>query len=197
MFSGIIKQRGTIKQIEDTGVERRLKLVVPLAVWRRLSAGDSLAVGGVCLTVVTLRPASIDFELMPQTLRLTTAGEWKEGQVVNIEPALRLGEEIGGHLVYGHIDGMGELVRRSLDGSATIMTFKVSTDIAKMLLPRASVAIDGVSLTVVGVDGDQFTVSLLPSTLTTTTLTTLQLHDRVNIELDMMAKYAQQLFQNR
>lgn len=195
MFSGIITSRGTIKSIQDTGVERRLKLSVPLQIWRRLSTGSSLSVSGICLTVLTRHSSSIDFELMPQTLHLTTAEGWKEGQIVNIEPALRLGDEIGGHLVYGHIDGMGELVRRSLDGSATIMTFKVSTDIAKMLLPRASVAIDGVSLTVVDVDGDQFTVSLLPFTLTTTTLSSLTLHDRVNIELDMMAKYAQQLVQ--
>lgn len=197
MYSGIIRHQGkveTIDQVEGGG--RRLRIESPQIV-DRLENGSSVNVDGVCLTVTQLDDCGFGAEAMPQTLELTTVGEWAAGKLVNIEPSLRLGDELGGHLLYGHVDGVAEIIDSQVDGNARLVTVRPAPALMKLLAPQGSVALDGVSLTVVDLGEDTFTVSLIPETLARTTWQSLRLGDRVNLEADMLMKYVKTLWPNR
>ena len=187
MFTGIIKYLGKIEK-----QDQRIKVVVPEIV-SQIEIGSSIAVNGVCLTATQIDRDGFVAEVMPQTLRLTTLGDMKPGDQVNLEPSLRLGDEIGGHFIYGHVDGVGEIVKLYSEGEAKILSIQASKTITKYLVPQGSIAIDGVSLTIANVQNDVFEVSLIQETLSRTTLSNLKAGDKVNLEADMMLKYFDRL----
>ena len=193
MFSGIILERAKIVEMKNDGVGRRFSLEVSLASQRHLKEGSSVSLNGVCFTVTLKRLRTFEVETMPQTLRMTTVPDWKEGDLLNFEPSLKLGDEIGGHLVFGHADGVGEVEKCLYEGTSTVMTIRTSEETICMIAPRASVAVDGVSLTVVDCKDGAFRVSLLPETLKATTLGGLKSGGKVNVEIDMLMRYAYQL----
>ena len=193
MFSGIILERAKIVEMKNDGVGRRFSLEVSLASQRHLKEGSSVSLNGVCFTVTLKRLRTFEVETMPQTLRMTTVPDWKEGDLLNFELSLKLGDEIGGHLVFGHADGVGEVEKCLYEGTSTVMTIRTSEETICMIAPRASVAVDGVSLTVVDCKDGAFRVSLLPETLKATTLGGLKSGGKVNVEIDMLMRYAYQL----
>ena len=196
MFCGIVKAEGEIVQVHDLGVGRQFVIRAPESILLRLRPTDSVLLSGVCFTVHKKDEETFLIEAMPQTTRLTTAGSWKQGDIINIEPSLRMGDPVGGHFVYGHVDEIGTVTKCAREGNALLITLQVTPELMKQIFPRASVAIDGVSLTVVSTTSDQFTVSLIPDTVERTTLGNLSAGSRVNMETDMMIKYAQQCLQD-
>jgi riboflavin synthase len=199
MFTGIVSDLGEILEVEEKAQGlRRLKIACGYDP-DSIDIGASIACTGVCLTVVERGRAgnrtSFDVDAAAETLRVTTAGTWRRGTKLNLERALRLGDELGGHLVSGHVDGIAELVSRDdfLDSAA--LTFRVPDQLARFIAAKGSVALDGVSLTVNTVDGSTFSVLIIPHTLKVTTLGALAPGARVNIEVDQMARYAARLLE--
>ena len=198
MFTGIISDVGEVLQAESDGQLRRLRIACgydPASV----ELGASVAHAGVCLTVVDVARAgnrtAISVDLGAETLALTTAGTWEPGTRINLERSLRMGDELGGHMVSGHADGVAEIIwRRDFDGMAHF-TFRAPAALAKFIAQKGSVALDGTSLTVNAVDGDTFEVLLIPHTLAVTTWSERRAGDRVNIEVDQMARYAARLLE--
>jgi riboflavin synthase len=180
MFTGIVRERGRIVAFDGS------RLVVE-APGTTAEVGDSVAVAGVCLTVVETGPLA--FDVVPETRERTTLGRLAPGDEVNVEPALRAGEPFGGHLVQGHVDGVGGL-RGTVDG---LVWFDAPTDVLRYCVEKGSVAVDGTSLTVAAVDGGGFAVALVPHTLAATTLGSLEPGDPVNLEADVIAKYVERL----
>lgn len=192
MFTGLVEEIGTVRDIATVSQGSRLTIAARkvLAGTRR---GDSIAVNGACLTVVDLTPASLVAEVMAETLRVTTLGSLKAGDKVNLERALQLGERLGGHLVSGHIDGVGEIKARQQVGIAWELTLAVPSGLTRYIAPKGSLAVDGTSLTVIGVTGDQVTIGLIPHTAGNTILGGKGPGDRVNIEVDLLARYLERL----
>ncbi len=157
----------------------------------RVSLGASIAINGCCLTVVRFDDSAWEFEAGSETLARTNLGRLKPGDEVNVETSLRLGDPLGGHWVTGHIDGLGTLVDRSDDGKWSTYRFQVAAPLARQMASKGSVAVDGISLTLVEVTVDQFTVALIPHTLEVTTLGSRQVGDSVNLETDVLAKYVE------
>ncbi len=188
MFTGIVTATGTVRRLapRDKGLELALD-AGPLA--GELRVGESLAVNGVCLTVRHRRGETVAADLMPETARVTTLGSLRPGDRVNLEPALRLGDRLGGHLVTGHVDGVGTIRSVRREGNAVLVEVAAPPSVSRYLVPKGSVAVDGVSLTVSACAGDGFTVSLIPHTLAVTTLGRLRAGDRVNLEADLVGKY--------
>jgi len=173
MFTGIVERTGRVaspgrRLVVDTG-------------WTDLALGESVAVAGVCLTVARLTPAGARFDLVPETLKKTTLGDLRRGDRVNLERALRHGDRISGHLVQGHVEGTGRVTQSGA-------TLRVETDLARHMIPKGSIAVDGVSLTIVDVDENAFTIALIPTTRRITTLGRIRKGARVNLELDLMTK---------
>ena len=198
MFTGIISDVGDVLQVESHGQLRRLRIACGYdAVGIEL--GASVAHAGVCLTVVEVAPVgnrtTISVDLGAETLALTTAGAWEPGTRLNMERSLRMGDELGGHMVSGHADGVAEIIwRRDFDGMAHFK-FRAPAALAKFIAQKGSVALDGTSLTVNAVDGDTFEILLIPHTLAVTTWGDRKAGDRVNIEVDQMARYASRLLE--
>ncbi len=194
MFTGLVQTMGTMSSREKTGAGLRLGLVSqrPLP---GLQMGESIAVDGVCLTVVAHQEdQEFWVDISPETLALTTLGDRKPASRFNLERALALGDRLGGHLVSGHVDGMGHLVSREVQGEVALFRFFAPPPIHALLVHKGSVAINGVSLTVNGVDADgTFHVMLIPHTLSETTLADLEFGHRVNLEADLVGKYIQSL----
>ncbi len=198
MFTGIISDVGQIRDVQPSGELSRLRIesgydaaTIPL--------GASIANSGVCLTVTAVEPrnqgSTIAFDVGAETLRVTTLRQWRAGERVNLERALRLGDELGGHMVSGHVDGMAEIVsRRDFDGMAHFLV-RAPKELAKFIAVKGSVALDGTSLTVNAVEGDAFEVLLIPHTLDVTTWGERKAGDMVNIEVDQMARYAARLIE--
>lgn len=151
--------------------------------------GDSIAVNGCCLTVTEILGTGLAFDVVPETLQRTSLGALSVGQRVNLERPLRLGDSLGGHLVSGHIDGIGTVAARTDDGECSTMWIAVAPGLARQMAPKGSVALDGVSLTLVDVEDRRFSVALIPHTLSATTLGTKGVGDSVNVETDLLAKY--------
>ena len=193
MFTGIIQDVGEIARAEQRGGDLRLEVRVQKLDLKRQAIGDSIAVSGVCLTVVAFGDRTFLADLSRETLALTTAGSWRTGERVNLEPALRAGDALGGHLVSGHVDGIGEILSGSSDGRSERFTLRAPAELARFIARKGSVALDGVSLTVNVVDGDEFEINLVPHTLAVTTLDQWQVGDAVNLEIDLMARYAERL----
>lgn len=199
MFTGIVSDLGEILEVEEKAEGlRRLKIACSYDP-DSIDIGASIACSGVCLTVVERGGAgnrtAFAVDAAAETLRVTTAGAWRRGFRLNLERALRLGGELGGHMVSGHVDGIAELISRDdfLDSAA--LSFRAPTELARFIAAKGSVALDGVSLTVNAVDGATFSVLIIPHTLNVTTLGALQPGARVNIEIDQMARYAARLLE--
>jgi len=198
MFTGIISDVGEIIEMTPLGGRRRLTIASAYPA-ESIDLGASIANAGACLTVVGVEPhargSAIAYDLGAETLAVTTAGKWRAAGRVNLERALRVGDKLGGHMVSGHVDGIAEIVsRRDFDGMAHFR-FRAPESISKFIAVKGSVALDGTSLTVNAVDGDTFEVLLIPHTLKVTTWGERKEGDRVNIEVDQMARYAARLIE--
>ena len=196
MFTGIISDVGQIIDITEVGELNRLRIASAYDSGT-ITIGASIANSGACLTVVGVEPhaggSAIAFDVGAETLAVTTLGRWRTGGRVNLERSLRVGDELGGHMVSGHVDGISEIVsRRDFDDMAHFR-FRAPKDLAKFIAVKGSVALDGTSLTVNSVEGDTFEVLLIPHTLKVTTWGDRQAGDKVNIEVDQMARYAARL----
>ena len=193
MFTGLVEARGSVVELIDEPPARRLEVEVG-SEWVVDSAiGDSVAINGCCLTVVSIGASTLSFEAGAETLARTNLGDLSGGDPVNLERPLAAGGRLGGHFVQGHIDGTAEVMEVTRDGDWVTMWFQVPGSLAMGLVPKGAVAVDGVSLTVVEVVSDRFSVALIPHTLEVTTLGIRQAGSRVNIETDILAKYVQKL----
>ncbi|MCZ0736976.1 riboflavin synthase [Phreatobacter sp. AB_2022a] len=196
MFTGIITDIGEILAVKDEGTARHLTVACAYPA-DTIPLGASICHMGVCLTVTSLKEGSnhtvITVDASAETLARTTIGSWEEGRKVNLERALRIGDELGGHIVTGHVDGVAEIIGRDdKDGTASLV-FRAPRELAKFIAEKGSVGLDGTSLTVNGVKDDTFTVTLIPHTLAVTTWGEAKVGDRVNLEVDMMARYSARL----
>lgn len=197
MFTGIVTDVGTVASISSLpqGVRLRIDTAYDPAT---VAIGASISCAGVCLTVVALPEHGsnqrwFEVEAWEEALRLTTAAGWQAGTHINLERALKIGDELGGHIVSGHVDGMAEIVERKDEGDAVRFRLEAPRDLAKFIAPKGSVALDGTSLTVNGVEGRLFDVLLIHHSLKVTTWSERQVGDRVNLEVDTMARYAARL----
>ena len=196
MFTGIVTDIGRLRSIERPGVEARL--VVETAYdTAGLAIGASVCHSGCCLTVVEKGPGWFAVEASSETLARTTLGQWRAGDRINLERALRAGDELGGHLVSGHVDGAAMLVARQEEGGSLRLTFELDRALGRFVAPKGSVSLDGVSLTVNELEdvagATRFGVNLIPHTREVTTLGALTVGQRVNVEVDMMARYVARL----
>jgi riboflavin synthase len=191
MFTGIVNELGTVESAERTDAGARLRVRAELA--GTLSEGDSVAVEGACLTATAVEGDAFEADVMNQTLGLTTLGRLTAGDRVNLEPALRAGQPLGGHLVQGHVDGLGEVTAVTEDGIATRLRVRLGDGLDRYAVEHGSVALAGVSLTVAALGDGEIEVSLVPETLARTTLGRVGEGDLVNVELDLVARYVERL----
>jgi riboflavin synthase len=188
MFTGLIREIGILQEARPTHTGRDLVVRCP-GLAAEAQDGDSLAVSGVCLTVTRLTGDGFACHAGAETLDRTTAGSWRTGQRLNLEPALRASDRLGGHFVQGHVDCVGACLARRPVGETVVFDFALPAEQAGYLAEKGSVAVDGVSLTVTGVSGATFAVAIIPHTLAQTTLQDLRVGQQVNIEVDILAKY--------
>ena len=198
MFTGIVTDLGTVREVQPIGGGHDLRLVLGtspdfLAKPAPVAIGASIACSGVCLTAVGLGGDWFAVDTSAETLSKTTLGGWRVGTRVNLERPLRVGDELGGHLVAGHVDGVAEVLEAAAENASVRYRFRVTPEIAPYIAPKGSVAIDGVSLTINDVDAEVFGVNIIPHTAAVTTFGTLQPGSRVNIEVDTMARYVARL----
>ena len=193
MFTGIIQSVGRIARLEPRGGDLRLHVDTANLDLADVQLGDSIAVSGVCLTAVTLEARGFSADVSNETLSLTTLGGLKAGDPVNLEKALRLADRLGGHLVSGHVDGLGKVVSIAPDGRSQRWTFEVPANLARYIAAKGSVCIDGTSLTVNEVAGHRFGVNLIPHTVEHTAFHAKRAGDVVNIEVDVIARYVERL----
>ena len=200
MFTGLVSDVGEILSIEPRGELRRMRIACAYPA-ESIALGASIACSGPCLTAVAIGASGnktwFDVDAAAETLARTTVGDWKVGRKINLERSLKIGDELGGHLVSGHVDGVADIIaRRSFDGMARV-DIRAPHALAKFIAEKGSVSLDGTSLTVNSVEGDVFSVLLIPHTLAVTTWGERQAGDRLNIEVDTMARYAARLVEAR
>lgn len=188
MFTGIVREVGTVEAVEDAGADARLRVRAPETA-ATTAVGDSVSVSGVCLTAVAAADGSLAFDVVSETQRRTTIGRLGPGDSVNLEPALRAGEPLGGHIVQGHVDGVGRVRRVDVEG----LEVEAPPELLRYLVEKGSVAVEGVSLTIAALTADGFTVALVPHTVQATTLGALAEGDEVNLEADVLAKHVERL----
>jgi riboflavin synthase len=193
MFTGIVRERGRVTAIDGDGDGVRLRVAAPATAAAGPALGDSIAIGGVCLTVVAIDGDELAFDAVPETLSRTSLGRLAAGDEVNVEPALRAGEPLGGHVVQGHVDGIGSVRSVEPEGDGERIWIDAPQDMLRYCIEKGSVAVDGVSLTVAALDDDGFAIALIPHTLAETTLGALETGDSVNLEVDILAKYVERL----
>jgi riboflavin synthase len=197
MFTGIVSDLGEILEVEDKAKGLRGLTIATSYDPDTIDIGASIACSGVCLTVVARgrkgNRSWFGVDAAAETLRMTTAEGWRAGRKLNLERALRLGDELGGHMVSGHVDGIAELVAREDSPDMAKLSIRVPGELARYIAPKGSVALDGVSLTVNEVAGDTFSVLIIPHTLKVTTIGELGVGSRINVEVDLMARYAARL----
>lgn len=199
MFTGIVTDVGKIARVTAGSDVRRLSVESRYNP-ESIAIGASIACSGVCLTVVSRAEGHgggslFEVDLAPETLRVTTAGKWGVGTSINLESSLRIGDELGGHMVSGHVDGIASVVAREVLGEATRFTFEAPGKLARFIAPKGSIALDGTSLTVNGVSGNRFDCMLIPHTLEVTTWGERQVGDAVNLEIDQIARYVARLLE--
>ena len=197
MFTGIVQDIGEVVTLEQRAGDARLRVRVGALDLTRQRLGDSIAVAGVCLTVAAIEADMFEADVSRETLALTTLGQLRVGSRVNLEPALRAADPLGGHLVIGHVDGLAELRARRGDARSVRMHWRVPQALARYVARKGSVALNGVSLTVNAIDGEDFEVNLIPHTLAVTTLGALEVGERVNFEVDLIARYTERLLAGR
>jgi len=191
MFTGIITDIGTVTELERRGdLRARIATHYDTA---GIDIGASIASDGVCLTVIDLGPDWYDVEISAETLSKTNIGGWTEGQKVNLERALKVGDELGGHIVSGHVDGVAEVIGVEDEGDSTRISFRAPHALARFIAPKGSVALNGTSLTVNEVDGDTFGINVIPHTQAVTTWGAVKVGDRINLEVDTLARYVARL----
>jgi riboflavin synthase len=188
MFTGLVETLGTVESLTPAGAGRQLTIAAP-SFTAQLVVGESVAVNGACLTVVQHDAVTCRFEVGPETLLRTNLGALRVQDRVNLERSLRLGDRVGGHLVQGHVDGVGRVVRQDRDGEWVMAGFTCPPELTTQMIPKGSIAVDGISLTLVDVARDGFSVMLIPHTLANTTLGFKEPGDGVNLETDLLAKY--------
>lgn len=192
MFTGLIEDCGTISKLTRTSTEAKLVVTSGLPL-NEIAIGDSVSVNGACLTVVAKSVSTFTVDMSPETFDRTTFSSLGTGSRVNLERALRVGDRLGGHFVTGHVDTVGTVRSAARRDNALIIEMTVPSEYERYLVPKGSVAIDGISLTVNDAEGDRFTVSIIPHTLTSTTLVDCKAGDRVNIETDLLGKYIERM----
>lgn len=192
MFTGIIEELGTVKRIQRGGKSIILTIGAKKVV-EDIEIGDSISTNGVCLTVTEFNQEELKADVMPETMEKSNLGELKVGAEVNLERALRAGDRLGGHFVSGHIDEVGEIVGRKRDDNAVLFTIQPSPQLLKYIVPKGSIAVDGISLTVVELESNRFSVSIIPHTAEVTTLKNKSVGDTVNLEADMIGKYVNRM----
>jgi riboflavin synthase len=193
LFTGIIATTGKVSSIRVSGGDWRLTITSPDLDFADVQLGDSIAVSGICLTAVELQPQAFVADVSRETLACTTMGNWQQGELVNLEKALMPQSRLGGHIVSGHVDGVGELVSRSSDARSERLVFRVPAELARYIAHKGSICIDGVSLTVNEVSGNEFGVNIIPHTAQRTTLHLYKPGRRVNLEVDVIARYLERL----
>jgi riboflavin synthase len=200
MFTGLITGVGTVREVQPIGAgkDARFVIAVPMdnEVWSGIAGvkiGASIACSGCCLTVIERGEDFFTVEVSAESLGLTTLGTWKPGSKINLEGSLRLGDEMGGHLVSGHVDGLAEVISAVPENGSTRWQFRLPVSLAKFVAPKGSIAVNGVSLTVNEVHENVFGVNIIPHTAENTNFSTLAVGDRVNIEIDMLARYVARL----
>src|SRR5690348_10837556 len=197
MFTGIIQSTGTIARSEARGGDVRLTIAATALDFSDLAIGDSISVSGVCLTAVALDEHAFAADVSNETLALTTLGALRGGDAVNLEKALRLSDRLGGHLVSGHVDGVGRIASIEPDARSQRWQIEAPTELARYIAAKGSICMDGVSLTVNAVEGSRFEVNLIQHTIDVTTFSNRKAGDRVNLEVDIMARYQERLLQER
>ena len=185
MFTGLIREVATVAAVDGSRIE--------VASAQEAAVGDSVAIDGVCLTVVALEGGTLAFDVVPETFARTALGALEPGSRVNVEPALRAGEALGGHYVQGHVDDVGAVRTVEAEGDGTRVWFDAPADVLRYVVEKGAIAVQGTSLTVAAVDDGGFAVALIPHTLEATTLGALAPGDRVNLEADVLAKYVDKL----
>lgn len=196
MFTGLVETQGKVVQFLPN--EDGNKLVIQSNMFdETIKMGESIAVNGVCLTVVTKDQQQSTFQLAPETLRRTNLVDLKPGCMVNLERALKMGDRLGGHWVQGHVDGVGILLRRQPDQNWELFHFELPGELSRYAVAKGSITVNGVSLTVVNVSDSQFSIALIPHTLVVTNLGQLKPGDKVNLEVDILAKYVERLLSAR
>lgn len=198
MFTGLVAELGTVQNLARQGESYHLT-VAAKKVMHNLKIGDSVAVNGACLTVVEMTEGSFTADVMPETVRLTNIGSLRSGDRVNLERTLRLCDGLDGHIVSGHVEGLGTIISQRPEGIAVVVTIGTEPRLLKYILPKGSIAIDGISLTVTQVTDSSFSVSLIPHTAKETTLGIKTVGDNVNLETDIIGKYVERMlgFRNK
>jgi riboflavin synthase alpha subunit len=191
MFTGIVRERGRVLAAEH-GNGLRLRVEAPETA-TAANPGDSIAVAGCCLTVTAARDGQLEFDAVPETLARTNLGRLVAGSEVNLEPALRAGEPLGGHFVQGHVDGTARVERLEPEGDGMRLELRLAPELLRYCVEKGSLAVDGVSLTIAALQDDGVEIALVPFTLEHTTLSSLQPGDEANVEVDLLAKYAERL----
>ena len=191
MFTGLVEEKGVVKQLKQLGNAVDIAIEGPL-VSSDVAIGDSISINGCCLTVVSIEGTTLTFQAGSETLSRTNLGTLESGSFVNLERSLQVGQRMGGHYVSGHVDAVATVEERNADGEWAKFWFKVPDGITSQMASKGSVTVDGISLTLVDVEADRFSVELIPHTLDCTTLGDRHVGDRVNIETDLLAKYVQQ-----
>ncbi|GMK46280.1 riboflavin synthase subunit alpha [Paenibacillus glycanilyticus] len=193
MFTGLIEEVGTLRRVKKQG-EAMVLTVEASKVTEGVALGDSISVNGVCLTVIAFDRTSFDADVMPETYRKSNLHQLRPGQDVNLERAMMAGGRFGGHIVQGHVDGVGVITGRETDANAVVFAIRLSDDeMMRYVIPKGSITIDGISLTVVGTNATGFSVSVIPHTLGETALMNKKAGDSVNIECDVIGKYVDHL----
>ncbi len=193
MFTGIVQDIGRVQAIEPCGGDVRLTIAVERLELGRIAVGESICVEGCCLTATGVQGKTFAADVSRETLTLTTLGELKPGSAVNLEPSLRAGDPLGGHLVSGHVDGVARVTGKAGDARSLRLIIEAPAPLARYIARKGSVAVNGVSLTINDVEGPSFGVNLIPFTQTVTTLGSLEAGTRVNLEVDPIARYVERL----
>ena len=196
MFTGIVRERGRVASVDGDGNGIRIRLEAPLTAGE-VAIGDSVSLNGCCLTVVESADGLLGFDAVPETLARSSLEGLETGSELNVESALRAGEPLGGHYVQGHVDGVGTVRSVEPEGDGRRIWFDAPSEVLRYCVDKGSVAVDGVSLTIAGLDENGFAVALIPHTLSATTLGTLEPGARVNLEADVLAKYVERLVEVR
>lgn len=192
VFTGIIRELGRVASLNGESAGIRLRVVAPVTA-SLTAAGDSVSVNGVCLTAVDVEGGVLAFDAVPETLRRSSLSRLTEGGSVNVEPAVRVGEPLGGHLVQGHVDGVGRVLQLEPEGEGARLTVEAPQELLRYIVEKGSITVEGVSLTVAALAPDGFEIALVPHTLQATTLGSLAPDDEVNLEVDVLAKYVERL----
>jgi riboflavin synthase alpha subunit len=196
MFTGIVRELGRVVSADAHGEGVSLVIEAPDTV-ERLAPGDSIAIDGVCLTAEAVDDGTVSLHAVPETLARSTLGRLLAGDAVNVEPALRAGEPLGGHYVQGHVDATGRIQSVEAEGEGLRVFVEAPDEVLRYCVEKGSIAVDGVSLTVAELAGDAFGVALVPHTLEATSLSTLVPGDEVNLEVDVLAKYVERIVESR